>query len=153
MRPANALSFIQQAAESNQFEIQSSQLALQKSKNAELKKFAQRMIDDHTKIADELKALLAKANIPVPEIQLGPQDQALLAKLKNEKEAAFDRTYVMDQRKGHIQAVNLVEAYAKNGEIPALKQFASKILPTLKEHLKLAQQLPGGQNLSARLRR
>ncbi len=142
--------FIQKAADSNRFEIESSKLALQKSNNAEIKKFAQRMIDDHTKIGDELKGLLAKANLPEPGAKLDPKDQALLTKLEKEKEAVFDSNYVIAQRKGHVEAVRLVGAYARNGENPPLKQFASQILPILKEHLRLAEALPGGRNLSAR---
>jgi len=149
MQPATPEQFIQKVANANEFEIQSSQLALDKSKNDEIRRFAQRMIEDHTKLSDELKATLQQANLPQPSNQLSEQDQAALTKLKNEKEAAFDRTYVADQIKGHIQAVNLVGGYAKTGTNPALKELAAKALPILKEHLKLAEGLRT-RNLTAR---
>lgn len=149
MQPATPEQFVQKVANANEFEIQSSQLALDKSKNDELRRFAQQMIDDHTKIGDGLKAALQQANLPQPSNQLSEQDQASLTKLKNEKEAAFDRTYVADQIKGHVQAVNLVGAYAKTGSNPVLKELADKTLPVLKEHLKSAEALRT-RNMTAR---
>ncbi len=141
MKPATPEQFIQKVANANEFEIQSSRLALDKSKNDEIRRFAQRMIDDHTKIGDQLKSTLQQANLPQPSGQLDEQDQALLTKLKSERQLTFDRTYVAGQVKGHIQAVNLVGAYAKSGTNPALKELAAKTQPILKEHLKMAEAL------------
>jgi putative membrane protein len=142
--------FIQKVANSNRFEIQSSQIALDKSKNDEIRRFAQRMIGDHTKIAGEFKATLQKANLPQPSDRLDAQDRAALTKLKGEKEAAFDRTYAAGQRKGHLQAVRLLETYSRTGGNPALKQLAAKTLPLIRKHLKMAEGLRAGRNLSAR---
>ncbi len=150
MKPATPEQFVQKVANANEFEIQSSRLALDKSKNDAIRRFAQRMIDDHTKIGDELKSTLQQANLPEPSNKLGPADEALITKLKNGKEAAFDRTYAADQVKGHIQAVHLVGLYAKGGTNLALKELAAKTLPLLNEHLKLAEALRAGRNLTAR---
>src|SRR5262249_50183781 len=75
--------FVQQAAAANQFEIESSKLALQKAQNEKLKQYAQRMIDDHSKIADEMKQTLQQANLPEPPAQLPPGQRALLNQLKS----------------------------------------------------------------------
>ncbi len=149
-KPVNAETFAQKAAVSDQFEIQSSKLALQKSHNDQIRKFAQRMIDDHTKAGEELKAALLQANLKEPGTELDHEHQVLLNKLQNESQGAFDRTYVKDQRTGHQQAVRLLEGYAKNGDNNALKQFAVKTLPIIKEHLKLAEGLRAGGAVSAR---
>lgn len=142
--------FIQAVASSNEFEIQSSKLALDKSKNEEIHQFGNRMIEDHTKLGDELKATLKQANMPEPDNRLDPKDQAQLDKLRKLSGAAFDRTYVADQRAGHVQAVRLVGVYAKDGTNPALKGLAVKSLPILKEHLRMAEGLRTGRNLTAR---
>jgi putative membrane protein len=142
--------FIQKVADSNEFEIKSSQIALDKSKNDQIRRFAQRMIDDHTKIGDKFKATLQQANLPQPSGQLDQKDQAVLAKLRNEKEPVFDRTYVASQRRGHMQAVHLLQTYSRSGGNTALKKLAAQTLPTIKEHLKLAEGLRAGRNLSAR---
>ena len=58
---------MKKAAISNLFEIQSNQLALQKSQNEQVKKFAQMMVDDHTKAGEQLKSTLSTAKIdPAP---------------------------------------------------------------------------------------
>lgn len=150
MRAMSPEEFAKRAAASNQFEIASSQLALDKSKNDEIRRFAQRMIEDHTKLSDRLKTTLQQANLPEAAVQLSPALQAQLNKLRSQKEAAFDRTYAADQRKDHVQVLHLLENYAKRGDNTALKEFASNGIPLIKEHLKLAEGLRAGRNLSAR---
>jgi putative membrane protein len=149
-KPMNTETFVQKAAMSNEFEIQSSQLALQKVQNEKIRQFAQRMIDDHTKIADQLKQTLQQANLPVPATELGQESQALLTKLKDERGPTFERHYVMDQRNGHKKAVRIISSYAKTGENLALKQLAAKTLPIIREHLRLAEALPLERNLTAK---
>src|SRR3954447_10075822 len=58
--------FATKAGAAGMFEIQSSQLALSKSQNADVKAFAQKMVDDHTKAADELKTAAASQGVTVP---------------------------------------------------------------------------------------
>jgi putative membrane protein len=141
MPAATPEQFIQKVASANQLEIQEGQLALDKTKYEPIRQFAQRMIDDHTKLADELKATLQQANIPVPSVQLGPKDQAQLNKLKKLNGAAFDRAYITDSRQDHIQAVRVVETYSKIGTNEPLKQLAEKAAPVLQGHLKMAEAL------------
>jgi putative membrane protein len=142
--------FVQQAAAANQFEIESSQLALQKAQNDKLKQHAQRMIGDHTKIADEMKQTLRQANLPEPPAQLPPEQQKQLDQLKNKTGAAFDRSYYMGQLSGHRKAVGLIGGYARSGSNPDLKKLAAKTLPVIKEHLKALEAMPGTRALSAR---
>jgi len=149
-RPMSQEQYLQRAASGNQFVMESSQLALRKSNNEDIKKFAQRMIHDHTKIGNGLKATLQKANLPEPKAGLDRADETLLMKLRNEKGPAFERNYVRDLRQVHIQALRLTEGYARAGTNPALKKFAVRTLPMVREHLKLAEALPGGRNLTAR---
>ncbi len=149
MRAMSPEQFAKMAAASNQFEIESSRLALDKSKNEQIRSFAQRVIDDHTKLGGQLKATLSQANLPEVSEQLNEKLQAQLNKLKGEKEAAFDRTYAGDQRKDHVLTLRLLEDYARSGSNTALKEFASTSIPMIKEHLKMAEALRTG-NVSAR---
>jgi putative membrane protein len=149
LRGMSAETFAQKVATSDQFEIQSSQLALQKSQKDDVKRFAQTMIDDHTKTSEKLKETLKQANLPEPNPQLDGEHQALLTKLNKVDGAAFDRAYAKDQLKGHQQAVRLLENYSKRGDNDALKKFASDILPTIQHHLQMAQAL-NPRNVSAR---
>lgn len=124
------------------FEIQSSQLALQKSQNADIKAFAQKMIDDHTKADDDLKAAAQSQGGITLEDQLDADAQENLQKLQSASGVDFDSLYVELQTQGHINAVGLFAGFAQNGPDGALKDFATKTLPTLKDHYNMVIKLP-----------
>ena len=142
--------FVQKIGDSNQFEIQSSQLALQKSHNDAIRQFAQRMIDDHTKLGDQFKQELKQANLPEPGAEIGKEQQAGLDRLAKLNGAAFDAAYIRAQRMAHEQLIRFAEGYSRRGSNQPLKQFALHVLPELKEHEKLAQELRGPRSLTAR---
>jgi predicted outer membrane protein len=75
---------------------------------------------------------------------LDQQHQALLRQLEGAQGTAFDQLYIRQQVQAHMQAVDLFRNYAMSGDNAQLKQWASATLPTLQEHLRLAQQLPQG---------
>ena len=133
--------FAQELKSSGQFEIQSSQLALRTSSNNEIKKFAQKMIDDHTAADQKLTETLKQANLPGLKYGMDQDSRGLVKQLAVFRGAAFDRAYVRDQIQGHEKAVELLEAYSKSGDNDALKQLASTLLPTIKEHLQMAEGL------------
>jgi putative membrane protein len=137
--------FVTQAAVSDMFEIESSKLAQQKA-DAESKKFAAKMVTDHTKTSTELKALVqgGKVKATLPK-EMDSAHKSKLDKLKGLSGADFDKEYDEMQRAAHKDAVSLFERYAKSGENAELKAFAAKHLPHLQEHLKLAEGLKSGQ--------
>ena len=134
--------FVQKVAISDQFEIETGQLAAKQAERGNVKTFGQRMVDDHTKTTNQLSELVKQndINAKLPNA-LDEQHQATLDKLKNLEGKDFDRTYVSEQVKAHEKAVDLFQAYADSGENDKLKQWAQTTLPTLKEHLKEAQAL------------
>jgi putative membrane protein len=129
--------FVKKATQAGDFEIASSRLALEKSQSADVKKFAQQMIDDHTKAAQQLQTVAAGAGIP-PEnqpVKASSEQMEEMERLQSAKPGNFDPTYVNAQRKAHEEAIDLFSTYANSGDDPKLKQFASETLPTLKSHL------------------
>jgi len=130
--------FVHTAAKANAFEIQSSQIALQKRTNEQVKDFAHLMIKDHTRIGDEFKSIAQKQNLQLPK-GLDSKSQSSLKRLQSEAGTRFDRTYVPMMLKGHQQAVKLFQSYAQNGDDLQLKQWAQQTLPTLQEHLRRAE--------------
>jgi putative membrane protein len=148
--PLTPQAFIQKVGNSNQFEIQSSKLALQKSHNDAIRNFAQRMIDDHTKLGDQFRQELKQANMPEPGAEMGKEQQAGLDRLEKLNGAAFDAAYIRAQRMGHEQLIRFAQEYSKRGTNQPLKQFALHVLPELKEHEKLASELRGPRSMAAR---
>jgi putative membrane protein len=134
--------FVTEAASGDMFEIQSSQIALQKTSDQAVKDFAEQMITDHSKTSAELKSLIdsgkAKGALPTA---LDSSQQSMLDKLKNLSGSDFTQQYRDDQLKGHKDAVDLFRRYAKGGDNDALKAWAQQTLPTLQHHLEMAQNL------------
>jgi len=135
-RAANAHSFVEKATIGNQFEIESSRIALQQSQNDDVKNLAQEMVDDHTKCGEDLRKLVAEKNPDEtqPTMQMDATHQKMLDKLKATKGADFDKLYVKDQQKAHKEAISLYKGYANDGDNPDLKAFAAQTLPTLQQH-------------------
>ncbi len=99
------------------------------------------MIDDHTAADKKLTETLKQAKLPEPEYGMGAEERDVFDQLTVLQGAAFDRKYVEDQIKAHKQAIELLETYAKRGDDSALKQLASNLLPTIQEHLQMADSL------------
>ena len=134
--------FVTIAAQSDMLEIESSKLALQKADNNKTKQFAEKMIKDHTDTSAELKGLVSSGKVKVnAPSSLDKAHQEKLDKVAKLNGKDFTREYDDMQVSAHKDAVSLFERYAKEGDNADLKSFASKTLPHLQEHLKMAQDL------------
>jgi len=133
--------FMTEAANSDLLEIAAAQIALQKGNDDE-KKFAERMVIDHTGTSKELKAMVTGGGVKaeVPTI-LETSYQKKLDKLREAKPADFAGEYTTMQISAHKDTVSLFERYSKSGDDPKLKDWASKTLPTMRHHLKMAEAL------------
>jgi putative membrane protein len=126
--------FVNEAAMGGMAEVELGKLASTKGANAEVKKFGQMMVTDHSKANDELKALAAKKGWKLPTA-LDASHQSTLESLRNRVGADFDSAYVDDMVDDHETDVKAFEDKAKNATDPDLKAFAEKTLPTLRKHL------------------
>lgn len=128
--------FVTKATISNQFEIESSRIALEKSQSAEVKDLARQMIDDHTKAGNELEAALPKSTVKPEQAPkaLDDKHRKIIDRLNAASGKDFDKEYLNAQHDAHKEAVSLFSAYARHGEDPVLKDFAAKTLPTLEKH-------------------
>ncbi|MBU9547850.1 DUF4142 domain-containing protein [Burkholderia multivorans] len=131
--------FVDKAAMLGKTELLASQLAADRSSNAEVKAFARRMIDDHERIARELRRLGVDKGVPVQTRML--VDPALNT-LRTLSGPAFDRAYVqLAGPAAHEEAIRTYEAEARDGHDAQLRAFAARTLPMLKNHLAAARAL------------
>jgi putative membrane protein len=136
MMSVDTQSFVKTAASSNEFEIQSSELALQSANDADVKKAASMIIADHKKAGEKLKSLLQKDAKPqAPSVEFAPKQTKMLEQLKAVKGRDFDSLYLDIQAQAHIEAVALFRTYAGSGEDQRLVGFAKETLPTLETHM------------------
>lgn len=134
--------FAMAAAEGGMAEVTTAQMALQRSKNEEVRRFAQELINDHTQANQELKTVASTRRISLPPTP-GIRDQAAADRLNGLQGAEFDREFCKLQLVAHMDAVALFEAEASRGRDAELKGFASRIVPKLKQHLEMARRLAG----------
>ena len=126
--------YVQNAAASDMFEIETSRLALEKATMPAIKTYAQMMIDEHSKSSTELKAAAGQAGIPVPAM-LSPEMQTKVEALRTKSGAEFDSLYLGDQRAGHQDTLAKVNAYLAAAPAGPLKDHASKVTGVVQKHL------------------
>ena len=132
--------FVREAAQGGMAEVELGKLATERASSEEVKKFGQRMVDDHTRAGDQLKEIASSKGVQVPQ-QLSAKDKLTkerLAKLSGEQ---FDKAYMADMVKDHTQDVADFQRESKAGTDSDVKEFASKTLPTLEDHLRQAKKI------------
>ena len=132
--------FVEEASGAGLTEVRFSELALKTSTDANVLKFAQMMVDDHSKANDALSKLATtKGLAPATDIPDGKKkDLEKLGKLTGVK---FDQSYAKTMVSDHKDAVKLFTKEGKSGAAPDLKTFAEDTLPTLQHHSDMAEQL------------
>ena len=139
--------FMKKAARGGLAEVELGQLATQKASSDDVKKFGQRMVDDHSKANDQLKQVAAQEHIDLPT-EPSAKDKATKARLEKLSGEQFDRAYMADMVKDHKADVAEFEHESKMAKDPAVKSFAQQTLPTLREHLKEAEKIAPTQKAS-----
>lgn len=137
-----AQDFVNQAASGGLFEVQSSEMALTASQDAEVQQFANQMIADHTANNQELMATAQAEGLTMPT-QISSPHAELMDTLQGAQGDAFDTAYMQAQTTAHETAVTLYQTYAQNGDNQALVAYAQKSLPVLQQHLEHAQGMAG----------
>jgi putative membrane protein len=132
--------FIKEAAQGGMAEVVLGQLAVEKASSSDVKKFGQRMVDDHTKANDELKELASQKNIDLPQ-RLTAKDKATKAALEKLSGEQFDQAYMKDMVKDHKKDVSDFRRESRTAPDPDVKKFAAQTLPTLEDHLKQAESI------------
>jgi putative membrane protein len=140
--PLFAPGFLAQAASANQFEIDSSQLALQVSQNTAVRNYANLLISDHTRLGAQVTAAAQSAGLTMPPPGLLPVQQATLDQLRAAGGGPnFDMAYRQAQIDAHNQAIALMQNYSASGDVPALRSAAAGAIPMMQMHLQQAQML------------
>jgi predicted outer membrane protein len=129
-------------AQGNIDEIEAAKLAQSKSQHAEVKAFAQQMIDDHTKALADVQALAQQKGVTLPT-EPDAKHKSMASKLEKLTGDAFDKSYmshagVADHREMH----NMLQKDEKKAKDADLKALISKLTPVVEQHLRSAQQMP-----------
>ncbi|MES2508988.1 MAG: DUF4142 domain-containing protein [Pseudomonadota bacterium] len=128
-------------AQGNMAEVDAGKLALEKSSDAGIKKFAQMMIDDHTAALGEVEKLATSKSVTLPT---GPSvmQKTKATALKALSGSLFDKEYAKHAGVGaHESTVKLLKKIQKDSKDADLKALADKMLPKVEGHLAEAKAL------------
>jgi len=134
----NDSDFVRKASAGGLAEVQLGQLAQQKASSLAVREFGKQMVNDHSKANDELKSIASKQGMSV-STSMDSKSQALYDKLSAMNGKEFDSAYISAMVKDHKEDIAEFQKESGNGQNAAIKAFASSTLPTLKEHLSMAQ--------------
>ena len=130
--------FVTKAAEGGIAELQLGKLALQKASNDQVKQFGQRMVTDHGSANEKLKAVASNKGVSLPA-QMDASAQKEYDKLSKLSGAQFDRAYMDAMVSDHKKDVSEFRSESRSGADNDIKSFAASTLPTLQQHLQMAQ--------------
>lgn len=148
MSKADDKNFMKKAAEGGMAEVQLGQLAQQNGQSQDVKDFGQRMVTDHTKANDQLKQIAEQKGVTLPT-DLNSKDKAEYDRMSKMKGDAFDKAYSKMMVSDHKKDVAEFKREANSGSDPDVKNFASQTLPTLQEHLQMAEKMNGSAKSSS----
>ena len=140
---ANMISaYVPNATMGDMYEIQAADIALERSKNAQVRELAQMIKADHTAASEKFKAAAPQA---APDVQLptalDERRKGLIDNLRSAAAADFDKTYIDQQVAAHQEAVTLHRGFSDNTDAPTLAEHARTVLPKIEAHLQRAQAL------------
>jgi putative membrane protein len=135
--------FMIQAAQGGMAEVKLGQLAVQRASSDSVKQYAQRMVDDHTQVNNELMQLAQQKSVTLPT-DVNSQQKALRTRLGQLSGTNFDKRYIREAGvRAHSQQAALFQREIQQGQDSDVKAFAAKVLPAVKDHLQMARSMTG----------
>lgn len=141
--------FITTAAQANLAEIQTAKMVEQKTTDPAVKDFASRMITDHTQANQQLSKVADRAGVQLPTkpsiAELSQKDE-----LQQLSGAKLNDAYIHAQLQDHKQVISEFEQEIDHGQDHAVKEFAEQTLPTLQDHIRIAEDVSGKMGMSGK---
>jgi putative membrane protein len=136
--------FIKKAANGGMTEVELGKIAAKNGQKDEVKSFGERMVKDHGKANDDLKSVASKMNVELPD-KVNAKHQATIDKFSKMSGESFDAAYAKAMVKDHQKDIAEFEEAQGKVKNEDLKKFISDTIPMMKEHLEMAEKLPGAK--------
>lgn len=143
-----AAAYVMAAGMSDLYEINSSQVALQKTQNPAVRRYADMLVKHHQKTTAATMAAAKKAGMNPSPPMLDAGATASINELQGASPTDFDRLYLGQQVPAHQAALDLHKSYAANGDQAALRASAKKAVPIVQQHLTAAEKMQRGMSAS-----
>jgi putative membrane protein len=125
--------FIMAAAQGNMAEVMTSQLALKKSRNNNVRMIAEMLIKEHSQAQRDLRPVAQSAGVRMPR-QPNPEQRAMYRMLSRLNGAAFDRAFMAGQVKSHLATISLFQTEYRTGRDKEATDYAAEYLPAVQNH-------------------
>jgi putative membrane protein len=131
--------FLRNMGEADLAEVQAGKLAASKASSPEVKKFAQHMVEEHSKGLSEGQSLAKAKRVEAPAAP-NKKHRAAMKKLESQSGAGFDKAYMNQMVQDHQEALKLVRNASKNAKDPEIRAAAEKKVPVVEKHLQMARE-------------
>ena len=132
--------FVQESIRTNLFEVAVGKDVANRTKNQEVKEFAQMMVDYHSKANENLRQVAQEIGVEAPS-SMNQWQQAMMKYMQGLKTQELDRKYMFHQAGAHhIKLLNHRFAMLQASK-QQVKQLAERMYPTLQEHKQKADQI------------
>ena len=138
--PGADKAFVKKAMGGSMAEVEMGKLALEKSSNDQVKQFAQKMVDDHGKMIDQMKPAAEQMGVKVPD-QPPAGEVKKMDKMKSLSGDAFDQAYIKEMVSDHKKDSKEFKQEAQMTKNPQLKELVTQGSQTIDGHLQMAEQL------------
>jgi putative membrane protein len=140
-RNGASLAYVGKAGAGDLYEIRSSEIAVQRTRDPRVRALARMLITDHNRSTQQVLAAARASGLRPGPAMLEPAQRGMIGELQRAPAARFDRVYLAQQITAHQQALNLHGRYARTGDLPALRRVAAGIVPVVQGHLAQARRL------------
>jgi putative membrane protein len=138
--------FVKKALQGGAAEVQLGQLAQQKSQSNDVKQFAQKMVEDHTQMGDQMKPIAKRIDVKQPT-DISKKDRELIARLQGLSGDQFDQAYIQAMVKDHKQDLSEFKDEAQTTQNPSIKQAAQQDAQVIAQHLQMIEQIAQDHNM------
>jgi putative membrane protein len=129
--------FVNDAATGGLLEVELGKLAVQRAASEAVRQFGQRMMDDHSQAAEQLRQITRAKGMTLPD-SLDAKQRKEIERLQKLSGPQFDQAYMKLMLEDHQQDIRVFRKEAQQGSDSDIRSFASATLPKLHDHLALA---------------
>lgn len=149
--PGNGMmdkAFVKKAMQGGMAEVDLGKLAAEKGSSEDVKQFGQQMVDDHSKLNEQMKPVAAQLGVSEPK-EPSKKDQELKTKLQALSGQQFDEAYIKAMLKDHKKDHDEFSNEAQNAQDPNVKQVAQQGDQLIQQHLQHIEQIAQAHNIPA----
>jgi putative membrane protein len=127
--------FLHQTAAANAFIRQAGVLTQDHAKGVDVRVYADEAIGDYARAIGNMKAAAGSEGIRSIDSTLTPDQEQMLSDLEAADPKVFDKAFIKAEVKVQEQALAMIQAYAKHGDDPIIRQAAAAMAEILQPTL------------------